>query len=59
GAGASTVMWLKQERQATLKEGSRLVFSLTTPLILKPLNTPKSTAMISPAENNAAASGSE
>ena len=59
GAGASTVMWLKQERQATLKEGSRLVFSLTTPLILKPLNAPKSTAMISPAESNTAASGSE
>ncbi|MEG9435894.1 hypothetical protein JAO29_06915 [Edaphobacter sp. HDX4] len=38
GAGASTVMWLKQERQATLQEGSRLVFSLTTPLILKPVN---------------------
>jgi hypothetical protein len=38
GAGASTVMWLKQERQATLQEGSRLVFSLTTPLMLKPIN---------------------
>lgn len=37
GAGASTVMWLKQERQATLKEDSRLVFSLTTPLMLKPV----------------------
>lgn len=59
GAGASTVMWLKQERQATLKEGSRLVFSLTTPLILKPLNAPQSTAMISPAENNAAGPGLE
>jgi hypothetical protein len=59
GAGASTVMWLKQERQATLQDGSRLVFSLTTPLILKPLNAPQSTAMISPAENSTAGPGSE
>jgi hypothetical protein len=58
GAGASTVMWLKQERQATLKEGSRLVFSLTTPLILKPLNAPQSTAMMLQTGTNAAA-GSE
>jgi hypothetical protein len=28
-------MWLKQERQATLDKDSRLVFSLTTPLMLK------------------------
>ena len=39
GAGASTVMWLKQERQANLDKDSRLVFSLTTPLIVKPLHT--------------------
>ena len=32
GAGVSTVMWLKQERQATLDKDSRLVFSLTTPM---------------------------
>jgi hypothetical protein len=38
GAGASTVMWLKQERQANLNKDSRLVFSLTTPLIVKPLH---------------------
>jgi hypothetical protein len=37
GAGASTVMWLKQERQANLDKDSRLVFSLTTPLIVKPI----------------------
>ena len=43
GAGASTVMWLKQERQATLDKDSRLVFSLTTPLIVKPLNTARVT----------------
>ena len=39
GAGASTVMWLKQERQANLDKDSRLVFSLTTPLMIKPLRT--------------------
>ncbi|HEY6412086.1 MAG TPA: hypothetical protein VIX42_00265 [Edaphobacter sp.] len=37
GAGVSTVMWLKQDRQATLNKDSRLVFMLTTPLILTPL----------------------
>lgn len=44
GAGASTVMWLKQERQATLGQDSRLVFSLTTPLILKPVHSASTTA---------------
>jgi hypothetical protein len=39
GAGATTVMWLKQERQATLVKDSRLVFSLTTPLLLKPIHS--------------------
>jgi hypothetical protein len=43
GAGASTVMWLKQERQATLGQDSRLVFSLTTPLVLKTANSTLST----------------
>jgi hypothetical protein len=38
GAGVSTAMWLKQERQATLDKDSRLVFSLTTPLMVKPLH---------------------
>jgi hypothetical protein len=36
-------MWLKQERQANLDKDSRLVFSLTTPLIVKPLNTARVT----------------
>jgi hypothetical protein len=30
---------LKQERQATLTKDSRLVFSLTSPLILKPVHS--------------------
>ncbi|HTD96321.1 MAG TPA: hypothetical protein VK627_05310 [Edaphobacter sp.] len=38
GAGVSTVMWLKQDRQATLKKDAGLVFSLTTPMILTPLS---------------------
>jgi hypothetical protein len=38
GAGVSTVIWLKQDRQATLPKDVRLVFSLTAPMILTPLN---------------------
>jgi hypothetical protein len=38
GAGVSTVMWLKQDRQATLPKDELLVFSLTTPMILTPLS---------------------
>ena len=37
-AGAGTIVWLKQDRQATLPENSVLVFSLTTPMVLKPLH---------------------
>jgi hypothetical protein len=40
GAGVSTVIWLKQDRQATLPKDVELVFSLTTPMILTPLNGP-------------------
>lgn len=38
GAGVSTYLWLKEERQATLKKDVRLVFSLTTPMELVPLH---------------------
>jgi hypothetical protein len=38
GAGVSTVIWLKQDRQATLPKDAQLVFSLTTPMILTPLS---------------------
>jgi hypothetical protein len=38
GAGVSTVIWLKQDRQATLPKDVRLIFSLTTPMILTPLS---------------------
>jgi hypothetical protein len=40
GAGVSTVIWLKQDRQATLPKDVQLVFSLTTPMRLTPLNGP-------------------
>jgi len=40
GAGASTVIWLKQDRQATLAKDVALVFSLTTPMVLTPLHGP-------------------
>ncbi len=32
GAGVSTVVWLKQDRQASIPAGTRLVFSLSQPL---------------------------
>lgn len=38
GAGVSTVLWLKQDRQAELPKDVTLVFSLTTPMILTPLS---------------------
>jgi hypothetical protein len=59
GAGASTVMWLKQERQATLDKDSRLVFSLTTPLILKPLSSGQATALNTTPNTAAGPGGSE
>jgi hypothetical protein len=37
GAGVSTVIWLKEDRQATLPKDVQLVFSLTTPMVLTPL----------------------
>lgn len=39
GAGASTVVWLRQDRQATLQENTTLVFSLTVPMILRPVGS--------------------
>lgn len=37
GAGASTVLWLKQDRQAALPRNTALVFSLTAPMMIRPL----------------------
>jgi hypothetical protein len=50
GAGVSTVLWLKQDRQATLEKDMPLVFSLTTPMILTPLHESAASASgLSPA----------
>ena len=38
GAGAGTLVWLKQDRQATLPQNSLLIFSLTMPMVIKPLH---------------------
>lgn len=50
GAGVSTYMWLKQDRQATLKKEARLVFSLTTPMILTPISNGSVSRAIAPAD---------
>ncbi len=57
GAGASTILWLKQDRQEALPQDSLLVFSLTTPMILKPLsnNAMNSNSMDDNALSNVAA----
>jgi hypothetical protein len=39
GAGASTVVWLRQDRQAELPKDAGLIFSLVTPVMLKPMST--------------------
>lgn len=36
GAGASTIVWLKQDRQAVIPADALLIFSLTTPMDLRP-----------------------
>jgi hypothetical protein len=48
GAGVSTVIWLKQDRQATLPKDISLVFSLTTPMILKPIGTSTMSSLSAP-----------
>lgn len=37
GAGVSTVIWLKQDRQAALPKNTELVFSLTSPMMMQSL----------------------
>lgn len=37
GAGASTIVWLKQDRQADLPADARLIFSLTEPMPMQPV----------------------
>jgi hypothetical protein len=38
GAGVGTVIWLKQDRQATLPKDLGLVFSLTEPMSVTPVS---------------------
>lgn len=38
GAGASTIVWLKQDRQAELPTDARLVFTLTEPMLMEPID---------------------
>jgi hypothetical protein len=52
GAGASTVLWLKQDRQEALPKDSLLVFSLTTPMILKPLSNRSVSSVTVPSEGH-------
>ncbi|WP_263381722.1 superantigen-like protein SSL4 [Granulicella arctica] len=37
GAGASTILWLKQDRQTALPRNTALIFSLTTPMRMRPM----------------------
>jgi hypothetical protein len=37
GAGAGTILWLKQDRETALPKNTALIFSLTTPMMMRPL----------------------
>jgi hypothetical protein len=37
GAGVSTIMWLKEDRQTALPKNTAVVFSLTSPMMMHPL----------------------
>lgn len=56
GAGLGTVVWLKQDRQARLPEGTQLVLSLTEPLDLSRMNFASAPAQPVPSTPMAAAS---
>lgn len=49
GAGLGTAVWLKQDRQAHLPEGTQVVLSLTDPMDLSRLNYASTSAMPAPA----------
>ncbi len=55
GAGVGTVIWLKQDRQESVAKDSTLVFSLTVPMILKPLSptaNPSASSTVSSTANS-------
>ncbi|SDF20221.1 TrbI/VirB10 family protein [Terriglobus roseus] len=56
GAGLGTVVWLKQDRQTHLPEGTQLVLSLTEPLDLSRMNFASAPAQPVPSTPMAAAS---
>jgi hypothetical protein len=49
GAGLGTAVWLKQDRQAHLPEGTQVVLSLTEPMDLSRMNYASAPAMPAPA----------
>ena len=49
GAGLGTVIWLKQDRQAHLPEGTQVVLSLTEPMDLSRMNYASAPAQLPPA----------
>jgi len=51
GAGVSSIMWAKADRQATLPKDVRLTFSLVAPMMITPLsNGSANTAALGPAQ---------
>lgn len=54
GAGASTVLWLKEDRQEALPKDSRLTFSLTSPMILKAAENPQTISSVAAPVHTAA-----
>ena len=59
GAGVSTFIWLKQDRQASLQKDVRLVFSLTMPMILTPLNNGTVSSVMTHAEMSQSAGAAQ
>lgn len=55
GAGVGTVVWMRQDYQAELPKGLVLVFSLTAPMRIAPLNA----QIIRPAQQAIAQTGSQ
>ena len=53
GAGVSTVVWLRQDRQAVLPKDSALIFSLVTPMQIRPLGAGAISTVTTPVETTA------
>ena len=59
GAGVSTFIWLKQDRQASIQKDVRLVFSLTMPMMLTPLNNGTVSSVMTHAEMSQSAGAAQ